>query len=97
MELTVTINGKRWKLRFVDASELPRGKGGLCDSPETKGKAILIWDGYLKPSKRKLLLHRILHEVGHAQRWHEAEEYVEQHSGDLASIIDKLMTMGVIK
>jgi hypothetical protein len=97
VELTVTINGKRWKLRFVDASELPRGKGGLCDPPDAKGKTIRIWEGYLKPGKRRLLIHRLAHEWAHASRWHEDEGFVEESSGDLANILDKLMAMGVIK
>lgn len=92
MPNTVTINGKRWRIRFVGRRELPRkgnGRaGGSCDPPEWRRKEIRVWKGYLRPQSRRLLIHRLLHEMMHAADWSKDEDWVEQVTGDMARLID---------
>jgi hypothetical protein len=88
----VGILGKWWTLRFVPASELPKGKDGardcdgLCDKPTDKGKRILVYD---KLSEEETL-ETVVHEVLHAADWWKDEEWIEHAANDLARILWRL-------
>lgn len=80
------IAGKRWKLSFVTARDLPRGTVGLCDPPDTVGKTIRILKGQTPRDE----LDTIIHEVLHASMWDVCEEKVLEFASDLERILTRL-------
>lgn len=85
--MSITILGKRYKIRFVHAKEL-KNKYADCDSPETPHKEIRIWCGLKRyPNK---LLEIIIHEIMHVSDWSKDEEWVRQFAIDMARTIAKL-------
>jgi len=76
---TVTISGKRWKLKRC---RLDQHTGGVCDHPDTPHKQILISHNERSESLCRVLIHEILH----AADWNRAEESVDQLSADIARI-----------
>lgn len=93
----ITLWDKRWGFRFVHRRELDKGNGGEIDPPGQKGKEIRIWSGYLRPGRRRMLLHRIIHECLHGAEWTKDEEWVEQVSGAIARHLDHLIEKGWIQ
>jgi len=81
--LRVTILGRRWNLRFAHLKPPELGK---CDSPNKKGKEIVI-DSRLSG---ELELDTIIHECRHAASWPISEEFIEEEASDLARILWRL-------
>lgn len=80
--MRVTVNGKRWLVRFV-----PRlANCGDCDPPDAKGKTIRIQAG-MQP---QLELDTVIHELMHAGNWSLSEEHVNQVATDIAAALWKL-------
>jgi hypothetical protein len=91
--MRVTIFGKRWNLRFVPASELPRprDRDGDCVVPATPAdrmpyREMRIYDK-LRGEERLITL---IHEFDHAADPEKREEWVEHHSADLARMLWRL-------
>lgn len=79
----VTLNKRRWKLRFVPY--LGPNKRGDCDPPETKGKEIRICSGQT-PERE---MDTIIHECLHAQGWHIDEAFIERASTEIARVLTR--------
>lgn len=89
--LTVTVYGRRWRLRFT---RLRGSKHGWCDSPDKPSKQILINS---QRRSRRRVIEDIIHEVLHAADWDKSEEWVTLVAQDLARILDRLETLGYIR
>jgi hypothetical protein len=90
VNLITTIFGKRWRVRFVPASELPkpRDRDGDCVVPETPAdkvpcREIRIYDKL----RGREMLETLIHEVGHATWPEKREEWIEHHAADLARFL----------
>lgn len=89
--LTVTIKGKRWRLKFTRL----RGQyDGWCEAPTRPAKQILINS---RPRSRRLVYEDIIHEALHAADWDKSEEWVSEVARDLARILDRVEGMGIIE
>jgi hypothetical protein len=91
--MRVTIFGKRWNLRFVPASELPRprDRDGDCVVPATPAdrmpyREMRIYDK-LRGEER---LNTLIHEFTHAADSEKREEFVEHFATDLARLLWRL-------
>lgn len=82
--LSVTFNRKRWKIIF----EKMATSRGMCDSPETKNKAIRI-DPRVKKNDL-LYLDTVMHEALHAACWNLDEEFVEEYATKTAQLLYRL-------
>ena len=79
----ITINGKRYRLRWVSYRRRVHGE---CDPPHVPGKEIWI-DERLR-GERKLEI--IIHEMVHAAAWWLSEEFVSQVAKDIARALVRL-------
>lgn len=80
---TLTILGKRWRLRFVRGLLRRKGLLGECDHPETPNKEIRI-DSQLRG---KAFVAVLVHEILHAGDWHKDEAWVDRMDGDLTTAL----------
>jgi hypothetical protein len=81
--MQLTILGKRWLLSFT---QLPKGKDGDCDSPDTPRKEIRIHHKL----KGRARLEAIVHEMLHAADWTKDEEWIHYTAADIARELTKL-------
>lgn len=79
----LTINGKRYRLRFVRYRKRLHGE---CDPPHAPAKEIWI-DERLHGEKR---LEILIHEMLHAAFWWLSEESVDRVGKDLARALTRL-------
>lgn len=79
----ININGKNWKIKFVDHNRMSKWSMGECDYPAGRNPQIWIKDD-LAP---KEMLNTIIHEVLHAVRPELCEESVEE----TANIIERAL------
>lgn len=82
--LTVTINGKRWKLLYD--GRIGNDKDGYCTPPNKPGRTIAI-RSTLSGEQR---LETELHEMLHAADWTKDEEWVRAVGHDIAKILWRL-------
>jgi len=80
--MRVKIAGKVWNFRF---SNLKKCKG-YCDSPNSKGKEIVVRKNL--PAKEELDV--TIHELLHAADWWKDEEWIERIGTDIANILWKI-------
>jgi hypothetical protein len=83
--MTLTILGKRWRLRFVPTLGAGNHRGD-CDPPTEKGKSIRIASGQDSESLMDTLIHEMLHAAG----WNLDEEFVERFATDVARELTRL-------
>jgi len=80
----ISINGERWRLRFVDPGpwtfEEPMGE---CSHPKSNKKEILISNKL----RGKELVEIIIHEMLHASMWIVSEETVDQTAKDISDAL----------
>lgn len=88
--LTVTIMGRRWKMRFT---RLRGSKHGWCEQPSKPSKQILI---NTERRSRRRVIEDIIHESLHAADWDKCEEWVECVAHDIARILDRVERLGFI-
>ncbi len=88
--MTVTICGRRWRLRFA---RLRGDKHGWCDPPSKLSKEILI---NTERRSRRRVMEDLIHEAVHAADWSKAEEWVEEFARDLARMLDRVDKSGII-
>lgn len=88
--LTVTINGKRWRLKFT---RLRGSKHGWCEPPFKSAKQILINS---QKRSRQRVYEDIIHEALHAADWDKTEEWVAEVARDIARILARVEHMGLI-
>ena len=88
--LTVTICGKRWRLKFT---RLRGEKHGWCESPSKPAKQILINS---QRRSRRRVFEDLIHEAVHAADWSKAEEWVTEFAQDLARLLDRVEALGII-
>ena len=81
--MQVTINGRRWHLRFVENLKESSGALGECDPPTATRKQIRIDDSL----RGELLLDTLLHEIEHAKAWHVDEDHVAEAATETARIL----------
>lgn len=83
----ITLLGKRWLLQFVSLGRHRSPEGnlvdGLCYPPDAPRKKILI-DNRLEGRE---LLRVLLHEMTHAAGWILDEDFIEQQSTDIATVL----------
>jgi len=94
MQTVITyIFGKRWRMLFVPASELPkpRDRDGECVVPETPAHRIPVREMriYDKLTGQQML-ETICHEFGHAADPEKREEFVTHYAADLSRLLWKL-------
>lgn len=88
--MRITLNGKRWTLKFVPY--LGRGRKtkyvrlGDCDHPETPSKTIRIRSDL----RGEELADTLLHELIHALDPSKDEEWVERAATDIARVLWRL-------
>jgi hypothetical protein len=63
-ERRVQINGRRWRIRLVKSSEIPRDRLGDCDHPPGPAPTIRV----RRNLSQRLMLEILLHECLHASR-----------------------------
>jgi hypothetical protein len=87
--MQISLLGKRWKLEFTPLGRA-RVSGeqviGLCESPNQRGKRILI-DSRLED---KQLLEVLIHEMLHAADWQKCESVVGAQAKDMTEVLWKL-------
>ena len=84
--MRLKLNGKFWSLRFAKNLRKNRNIRGFCESPETKGKRIVVDDSL----DGEELLEVLLHEQLHALFWHLDEEFVLAAGAALARTLSRL-------
>lgn len=72
-ERRVHINGRRWRIRLVKSSEIPRDRLGDCDHPPGPSPTIRV----RRNLSQRLMLEILLHELLHASRQELDEAAVE--------------------
>lgn len=83
----ITVRGRRYLLRFVNAGELEnKGAIGECDPPSRAHKAIRI-RRRLRGQER---LDTIIHELLHAGHWDLKEDAVNELASDIARVLTQL-------
>ena len=80
----VTIRGKRWQVVFTE--DLPSGRDGECDSPNTPNKQIRVRPS-LPPER---MLEVLNHEFDHAAFWDMDEEVIQEVNEDRAKFLTRL-------
>lgn len=83
--MRITILGKRWRLRWVNAKEMPESDGE-CDDASYVGKEIRIADWI----SGERLLDVLIHEMLHAADLTKDESWVEGVATDVARVLHKL-------
>ena len=85
--MRVKIRGKFWTLVYRPQSKMPSDENGpllgLCESPDSKRKKILINSSLRDETELRILLH----ESAHAGLWHLDESVVDELSTDLARML----------
>ncbi len=83
---SVTIGGKRWRIKWCPLSTLPPDRYGDCDNPEKRRKTIRI----LKDLPDDTMIRVVFHEVIHAGLWPVECETVDNIAEAAASILTRL-------
>lgn len=60
-ERRVQINGRRWRIRLVKSSEIPRDRLGDCDHPPGPHPTIRVRRNLSQRQMLEILLHELLH------------------------------------
>lgn len=82
----ITILGKRWELKFVDARTMPDALGA-CESPDSPRKEIRV----RKNLRGKEMLDVLIHEMLHASDWTKDElDYVAPVATNIAKVLWRL-------
>lgn len=95
-QMRFTLFGKRWNLRFVPASELPkvgglRDRDGDCVIPMTPADRVPYRDIRIYDKLRgQVMLETIIHESTHAAFPDLREEWVEHFAADVARLLWRL-------
>lgn len=84
-EIGFSLNGKKWKIRFVKSKEMPRSFGE-CDDPSVKKPEIWINRNLDDVDK----LDTIIHEMLHATHPELSEESVYDTSKKITEVLKRL-------
>ena len=84
--MRVHCNGRYWRLEFARDPRMADGKpaDGLCDSPDSQSKRILLRNSLKKNPER--LLSVVFHELLHASGWNLDEDFVESYCSEAARV-----------
>ena len=81
--MRISILGKHWTLKFVDARTMPDARGA-CESPDSPHKEIRV----RKNLRGEEMLEVIIHEFLHAADWSKDEhDWIEPVAETLANLL----------
>lgn len=84
--MRISILGKHWTLKFVDARTMPDARGA-CESPDSPHKEIRV----RKNLRGEEAIEVLVHEMLHAADWHKDEnDWVAPVAEDIARVLYKL-------
>jgi hypothetical protein len=84
---SITILGKRYRLRFIDGRKLPFDYA-QCDEQKAIAKEIRIRQELQR--KPRDLVETVIHELLHAADWHLSESFVDATARDIERVLHRL-------